>query len=200
MKKRGYKQLQEAEELNITAFLNLMVILVPFLLITAVFSRMTVLELNLPALDAKAQPSAGKIQLQLELVLRKESFDIQDTNLGMIKRFVRTQGNTRWDLFTDLLVEIKTRFPDEKNITLLLEPSIDYKTMIKVMDRVRSAEVVSAFSVETVELFPNISIGDASMETEAVLETGTESESEIKSESEDIKITAVSGQGGEQHE
>ncbi len=165
MKKRGYKQLQEAEELNITAFLNLMVILVPFLLITAVFSRMSVLELNLPALDAKEQKSSGKIQLQLELVLRKESFDIQDVNLGLIKKFARTQENTRWDLFTDLLVEIKTRFPSEKNITLLLEPSTDYKTMIKVMDRVRSAEVVSAFSVETIELFPNISIGDAPTET-----------------------------------
>ena len=35
-------------ELNITAFLNLMVILVPFLLITAVFSHMSILDLNLP--------------------------------------------------------------------------------------------------------------------------------------------------------
>ena len=38
----------ESTELNITAFMNLMVILVPFLLITAVFSRLAVLELNLP--------------------------------------------------------------------------------------------------------------------------------------------------------
>ncbi|TQV85878.1 ExbD/TolR family protein [Aliikangiella coralliicola] len=160
MKKRGLKHLQEAEELNITAFLNLMVILVPFLLITAVFSRMTVLELNLPALDAKAKPQE-KVKLQLELVLRDQSFDIQDANLGVIKKFARTKGETRWDLFTDSLVEIKSRFPEEDSITLLLEPSIDYKTMIKVMDRVRSADVVSALSVETVILFPNISIGDA---------------------------------------
>ncbi len=34
--------------LNITAFMNLMVVLTPFLLITAVFSRMAILELNLP--------------------------------------------------------------------------------------------------------------------------------------------------------
>ena len=32
----------EAAELNITAFMNLMVILVPFLLITAVFSRVAI--------------------------------------------------------------------------------------------------------------------------------------------------------------
>jgi biopolymer transport protein ExbD len=38
----------DTAELNITAFMNLMVILVPFLLITAVFSRLAILELNLP--------------------------------------------------------------------------------------------------------------------------------------------------------
>ena len=160
MKKSSLKRIHEAEELNITAFMNLMVILVPFLLITAVFSRMTVLELNLPALNAKTN-SQESIKLQLELVLRENRFVVQDTNLGVIKIFPRSQGETRWDLFTDLLVEIKTRFPNEKNITLLLEPAVSYKTLIQVMDRVRTADVVSVLSVETIELFPNISIGDA---------------------------------------
>ena len=59
------------------------------------------------------------------------------------------------------MVEIKTRFPDEKSITLLLEPSIDYKTLITTMDHVRSADIVQVTTVETVELFPDISIGDA---------------------------------------
>jgi biopolymer transport protein ExbD len=49
------KYIQETVELNITAFLNLMVILVPFLLVTAVFSRITVLELNLPSKEAIAK-------------------------------------------------------------------------------------------------------------------------------------------------
>ncbi|HSN50904.1 MAG TPA: biopolymer transporter ExbD, partial [Woeseiaceae bacterium] len=46
-RKSGRRNVETAE-LNITAFMNLMVILVPFLLITAVFSRLAVLELNLP--------------------------------------------------------------------------------------------------------------------------------------------------------
>jgi biopolymer transport protein ExbD len=40
---------KDPADLDITAFMNLMVVLVPFLLITAVFSRLAVLELNLPA-------------------------------------------------------------------------------------------------------------------------------------------------------
>lgn len=44
MRKRLRHHHHEAE-LNITAFLNLMVILIPFLLITAAFSRFAILEL-----------------------------------------------------------------------------------------------------------------------------------------------------------
>lgn len=147
-------------ELNITAFLNLMVILIPFLLITAVFSRVTVLELNLPSKNSISKQEE-KIKLQLELVVRKDSFEIRDANLGRIKYFARTDEKTNWKMFTDILVEIKARFPEEQSITLLLEPKINYKTLIKVMDRVRYADVVQIVEVVTVELFPNVSIGDA---------------------------------------
>ena len=160
MHKWGQKQLKEAQELNITAFMNLMVILVPFLLITAVFSRMTILERNLPGIDSK-QIADKQVKLSLELVLRQNSFDIQDANLGVIKRFERTPGDTQWKSFNAMLLEIKRRFPQEHQITLLIAPDVDYKTLIKVMDAVRSAEVVEGLSTQTVELFPDISIGDA---------------------------------------
>lgn len=154
------KYIREDVELNITAFLNLMVILIPFLLITAVFSRVTVLELNLPSKNSVAKQEE-KVKLHLELVVRKDSFEIRDSKLGRIKYIARTDGDTNWKLFTDILVEIKTRFPEEQNIALLLERKINYKTLIKVMDRVRYADIVQFTDVQTVELFPNISIGDA---------------------------------------
>ena len=157
---RGKRMQEQAVELNITAFLNLMVILVPFLLITAVFSRITILELNLPAKDAVIRQEE-KINLQLQLVVRKNSFEIRDSNLGRIKYLERDKDNSDWKAFTDILVEIKTRFPDEQKITLLLDREVKFKTLIEVMDRVRSADVVGFTDVQTVELFPEISIGDA---------------------------------------
>lgn len=152
--------IEKTVELNITSFMNLMVILIPFLLISAVFSRMTILELNLPAMDAKTKQE-DSVKLQLELHIREHSFDIMDANLGLIKRFERTADETNWNAFTDVLVEIKSRFPEETSITLLLERNVEYKTLIQVMDRVRSADIVQLATLETVELFPNISIGDA---------------------------------------
>lgn len=171
---RRRRRMEATVELNITAFMNLMVILVPFLLITAVFSRITVLELNLPALNAKAEEEA-QIDLQLQVLITPEALVIQDLNLGTLKTIARQESGISvvdpqrkiWKPFTEFLLEIKTRFPREQNIALLLSRAVSYKTMIDVMDHVKSADVVRAGTLETIELFPQISIGDLPTELRA---------------------------------
>ena len=160
MKFSRNKRLHEVVELNVTAFLDLMVALICFSLITAVFSQMTVVELYLPTLNAK-RAEQQEIKLALQLVVRENSFDIQDVNLGLIRQIERDPKNPDWKMFDKVLLEIKYRFPNEQDITLLLDPVVNYKTMIDVMDHVRSTDVVNNATLETIELFPNISIGDA---------------------------------------
>ena len=160
MKLRRSKALQETVELNITAFLNLMVILVPFLLITAVFSRMTVLELTLPPLNSEQNP-VQKIDLQLQLLVYPDTVEIRDANLGRLKRFEVEVGEIPWRPIRKVLLEIKQRFPEETAIALLLDPSVPYSRLIEIMDNVRSMEVVNVTTVQEIELFPSISIGDA---------------------------------------
>jgi biopolymer transport protein ExbD len=185
MKFARRNRMQHVEELNITAFMDLLVALISFLLITAVFTRMSVVELNLPPLNANNKPQED-IKLALQLVVREHSFDIQDANLGLIRSIARNPANTDWQLFTKILTEIKYRFPDEQNITLLLEPSVNYKTMIQVMDHVRSADLINMATVETVELFPSISMGDAPElgldNTEANTDENTEESTEESAE------------------
>ena len=49
-RKHHYKRRKGNDyEIDVTTFLNLMVVLIPFLLITAVFSRLTIVELDLPS-------------------------------------------------------------------------------------------------------------------------------------------------------
>ena len=116
--RRNY--IQEAKELNITAFMNLMVILVPFLLITAVFSRLTVLELNLPALDAAAKQQE-KVKLQLQLIVRSQELVIQDVNLGVIQRLDRDEvEQSNWQRFSDILLEIKRRLLEHEGSLLAI--------------------------------------------------------------------------------
>jgi biopolymer transport protein ExbD len=151
---------EEPADINITAFMNLMVILVPFLLITAVFTRITVLELNLPA-AAEQQQQVKKPRLDLEIIVRKDSIAVGDRNGGLMKRFPVNEAGHDYEQLSLILQQIKARFPDKLDATLLLEADTPYDTLVQVMDRVRAAQVVVAGSVENAELFPEISIGDA---------------------------------------
>ena len=58
--------------LEITAFLNLIVVLVPFLLSTAVFTRLSVLDMSLPAQSAGVEQLKVN-NLQLEVVIRPDA-------------------------------------------------------------------------------------------------------------------------------
>lgn len=152
----------EAPELNITAFLNLMVILVPFLLITAVFSHMTVLELNLPP-QTKSNPQKDKQKKDrnFELIVRKDRIVVSDTLGGPIKTFRKTASGFDMKGISKVLMQIKARYPKKKNITILLEPKVPYEVLVQAMDASRVVTVVEVGSVVKKELFPVISIGDA---------------------------------------
>lgn len=74
---------QEAE-LNITAFMNLMIVLVPVLLMTMVFSQITVLELTLP--DAASSADTPEVDKKLELVVRKNELQVYYPRGFLLKR------------------------------------------------------------------------------------------------------------------
>jgi len=164
LRRRGRRSLQqETAEMNVTAFMNLMVALVPFLLIMAVFSRITILELNLPSGDAK--PADDQAALGLEVVVRHDGIDVTGRRSGLIEHV--DGGEHGYDLkgLSAVLKRIKGRYPDKTDATILLEPDISYQDVVAVMDTVRVAKVTQAGSLVSAELFPDISIGDAPKES-----------------------------------
>jgi biopolymer transport protein ExbD len=161
---RGHKRRhKETEELNITAFMNLMVILVPFLLITAVFSRLAVLELNLPTAQSEMVDQPPEPALQLEITIRENSIEVGDRNEGRLQLFENSAESYDLAALSEYLQSVKRSFPDKADATVLLEPDIAYQVIVEVMDTVRLVQLVDEASREVVryELFPEISIGDA---------------------------------------
>jgi biopolymer transport protein ExbD len=157
------KHLSEPAEVNITAFMNLMVILVPFLLITAVFSRITILELNLPTPGSPNQAAKQDEpeELQLEVIVRQQAIEIGDRKRGLLKLVAVTPDGTHLTQVSEKLQEIKTRFPDKQDVTLLLETDIPYQRLVEMMDTLRVVQVKQGGETVGAELFPAISIGDA---------------------------------------
>jgi len=150
---------KEPPELNITTFLNLMVVLVPFLLITAVFSRITIMELDIPAGDSG---SDNKPKVMIEVILRKGRLELGNGQ-GVIARLANVDGKYDLAKLSDYLQKVKGNYPDKTDATILIEPDIEYDYMIQVMDAVRMAELPQEDSEELlrVELFPDMSLGEA---------------------------------------
>jgi biopolymer transport protein ExbD len=176
MKRRWRKKhLGDPAEVNITAFMNLMVILVPFLLITAVFSRITILDMDLPAPGNPSQTSnADEPQLQLEVTVRQSVIEIGDRKNGLLKLITVSEDGSYLLQVTELLQQVKARYPDKQDVTLLLEQDIPYERLIGMMDILRVAPVKQDGKTIMAELFPVISIGDAPV---AGLRTATRNES-----------------------
>jgi len=149
----------EPADINITAFMNLMVILVPFLLITAVFSRITILELDLPAATDPAAPASERFEL--EVIVRADRIEVGDRKGGLFQQFPATGSGNDYTQLSQLLQQIKARYPEKLDATLLLEADIPYEQVVQAMDSIRVAQVFQQGELQTVELFPEISIGDA---------------------------------------
>ncbi len=152
----------DTADLNITAFMNLMVILVPFLLITAVFSRLAILELYLPG--SSNEPVDPQEQtFQLEVTVRQSQIEVGDRNLGALGVYPNSEDGYDYEALSKKLSEIKERYPEKTDVAILLEAEIPYDTLVQVMDRVRVAEEVDEFeaTINRKDLFPDISIGDA---------------------------------------
>ena len=154
------RRLREAPELDITSFLNLMVILIPFLLIGAVFSQVTILELSVPT--SAGASATDKPNYTIEVIVRKAGLELGN---GVSVVAAIPKKNEQYDLekLTAMLIRLKTDYPQKDDATVLMEADIEYDTLIQIMDRVREAEVPDENSenVQRLVLFPLISIGDA---------------------------------------
>jgi biopolymer transport protein ExbD len=147
--------------LEITAFINLIVVLVPFLLSTAVFTRLSVIELSLPAKNIGALEQVKPNNLQLEVVVRPDALEVGDRVGGLIERIVAKPEGPNVVALATLVQQLKNRFPEQRDATVLAEADTPYETLVLVMDAMRSGRTEQGGKMVRVELFPNVSIGDA---------------------------------------
>lgn len=147
-------------ELDVTTFLNLMVVLIPFLLITAVFSRLMIIELNLPS--SASGPPKTEESFRIEVVVREAGIEITNGN-SIIASIPKKDDEFDLQTLSDYMIELKDSYPNQDAASVLMEPRIPYDYLIRVMDVVRSAEVETEDEgqYELVALFSEISVGDA---------------------------------------
>lgn len=171
-------------DLDITSFMNLMIVLVPVLLMMMVFSRITVVELNLPGLAALSDETNIESQV-LEVKVTNTGLDIYFpqgylvTQIPLVELSDETARNVAnanvlmhdYTALQETLKQIKqtllSKGVDKKDITLLMQQDTDYQTIVSLIDAARSYKDVVAASVVDAELFPEVSLADAPVVTTA---------------------------------
>jgi len=157
--KKLARRARRPAELLLVPMIDIFTVLVTFLLMTAVFSKTVVLELNLPASTASLPPLPQN--LQLEVLVRPGELTVADRNTGPLKQLPNTARGYDYDGLTDFLKQVKAKFPDKTDASVLVQHDTPYDTLVQVMDHVRVFEASSGISTEQAELFPDISVGDA---------------------------------------
>lgn len=132
MRRRSRGQRDTQVELNITSFLNLMVILIPFLLLNAVFIQVSTVSVDQPSTTSSTPQTPP--DLILDILVYPDQFVINNRNqnghFGVV-------AGTDYAKLNQLMREIKTQYPKINSATLNVDDRVDYQRIVSTMDAVR---------------------------------------------------------------
>ena len=140
-------------ELDLTAFMNLMVIMIPSLLINAVFTQVNVLNVDQSG-DGAPQTAAATIKppLTLDVGVYPDKFVINNRGHGQLAEIV---GHDYAKL-NAALVDVKRQYPAVSSATLRIDETVKYQDIIYVIDAVRIVQ--SGQTGNSYALFPNVQL------------------------------------------
>lgn len=148
---RGHRGEESVPPLNLTPVMNLIIILIPALLISAAFVQIAVINVSAPQIgsgvaEEKPQEENEK-KLNLTIAVTDQGFTVAGTGavLGGGESgdeagptIPKTpDGEYDYEALTAKLAEIKDAFPDEEQVIINAEPDIKYEILVKVMDASR---------------------------------------------------------------
>lgn len=159
---RRHKRIKQEADLDVTSFMNLMIVLVPVLLLNMVFAQTAVLDLKLPLGDSVG--GANPEDVSIEVTIRKTGMQVvvaADGASRLVGDIPKVEMQQNYKELSTVLQQVKKSFPEKKDVVLLSSPEINYQTLVEVMDTARTYETVVVTSVVDAVLFPEVSLGDA---------------------------------------
>jgi biopolymer transport protein ExbD len=166
--RRSRRQEVEIPELNVTPFMNLMIVLVPVLLLSLVFTHTTVIELDFPGQQGVA---ASNEDLHLEVRILADQLVVADQR-GVVKSLPKIDGVHDFVGLNLTMQAIKQRMPDKRNAMILLEAKTDYQALVFTMDSIRAYDTTQDGVAIYAELFPDVALGDVKADTAIELASG----------------------------
>ncbi len=123
-----------AADLEILPLMNLFVVLIPMMLLSAVFLEVTVVRMDLPVEGADGS-SAGSLDLAVRI--EDDRYVIEGSSLTDTE--VHREGDGDRDALTEALRTVAAAHPSNKSVRIVSRPATHYEEIIRVMDASRDA-------------------------------------------------------------
>lgn len=177
---RKLRKPPEEASLDLVPVMNLVTILIPFLLMSAQFVTLAVIDSTLPAIvdntEVVEQPEDEEEKLGLSIllttdgftltgkgienVLPKEDDDDQGPKVPCLEPGCPNPDSYDYDELRARLVKLKDNWPDEDSAILVPESTIPYEVVVLTMDAAREDpdDVVDETTQKKRELYPYVVI------------------------------------------
>ena len=126
--KGGRKPLDVA--INLTAFIDLMAVTISFLIMTAVWTQVTRLQVS----QAGGPPSETIESHNLPLVLTISESAYLLSSVGATQSLPRKPGGYDVKGLKEKLEQVRSSFPAQRNITVEAVDRVEYEDLLKVID------------------------------------------------------------------
>ena len=134
------RRLRKPAGLLLVPMIDIFTVLVTFLLMTAVFARITILQLDLPS---SAGGPTTEPTFRLEVIVRQDGLELTNGNTR-IATIPTVNGEYDLKTLSELALSLKRDHPDVDSASVLLEAEVRYDSLIQVMDAIRSTELPAA--------------------------------------------------------
>src|SRR4030095_6159988 len=159
-------RVRKPAEVMLVPMIDIFVVLVTFLLMTAVFSRITILQLDLPS--ANDGGAGAPPEFRLEVIVRESGFELTNGQT-LIAALPKVDGEYDWATLSQLAQQLKSENPNVDDASVLMERTVKYDYLIQVMDAIRSVPATGggesaadpSAGPQRHELFTHIPVGEA---------------------------------------
>jgi biopolymer transport protein ExbD len=132
----SFRALIEAD-IEILPLMNLFIVLIPMLLLSAVFIEVTAVDMTLPGEASAESDKAETPSLDLSVLVASDAYVVRGT--GIRTRTISRSEDGADAALVEVIAEIARAHPDEKSVRILSTPTTRYGEIIAVMDISREA-------------------------------------------------------------
>lgn len=124
-------------DIDVTPIMNMFIILIPFLVSMAVFTKLAILEFQVPA-NSGSSLSKGTPKLKMTMVLNSTSVKITQ-GADMLDSIGLKDGVVDEKLLKDRLLLLDDKITIKNEAVLAVSDSVEFETIVSVMDICKSS-------------------------------------------------------------